>query len=243
MPWTWVAAAVAVGASLGPLIRARILYHSVESGQPWRRDCPHCGHTLLPGRLNVLPSTGRCPACLERIGPPRFTVEALTAVVFAVLALRVDQPWPLAAYCWLAVVGVALGYVDVTVHRLPDQLTMAGFAGVLVLLGVAAVVDGEPVRVAWAAANGLGMAAAYLVLVLVYPAGMGLGDVKLALSLGTALGWLGWVATVLGTAAGFLAAGLVSLVLLVIGRVTRKTEIPHGPFMLTGTLATLVLLS
>jgi leader peptidase (prepilin peptidase)/N-methyltransferase len=197
----------------------------------------------LPGFVGLLPVSGRCPACLAHIGPPRFVVEAVTAAVFALLAWRVDQPWPLAAYCWLGALGVALGFVDVTVHRLPDQLTMAALGGVLVLLGIASIVDGEFLRVAWAAVNGLGMAAAYLVLVLVYPAGMGLGDVKLALSLGTALGWLGWVATVLGTAAGFLAAGFVSVVLLAIGRVTRKTEIPHGPFMLLGTLATLVLLA
>jgi len=69
---------------------------------------------------------------------------------------------------------------------------------------------------------------------------MGLGDAKLALSLGTALGWYGWVVTVLGAAAGFLFAGLFSAVMLALGRVTRKSRIPHGPFMLLGALVTIL---
>jgi leader peptidase (prepilin peptidase)/N-methyltransferase len=242
----WVVVAGAVGMLLGPLLRGRIFHHSVVPDAPWRRDCPHCGHPLVPpgwrGLAGALPSSGRCPSCDTRIGPPPFTVEALTAVVFVLLALRVDRPLPLAAYCWLAAIGVALAFIDVAVHRLPDQLTAAAVVGVLGLLGAAALVDGEPARLGWAVLNGLGMAAAYLVLALIYPAGMGQGDVKLAVSLGTALGWTGWVVTVLGTSAGFLSAGLFSLGLLVVGRANRKTEIPHGPFMLLGTLATVLLL-
>jgi len=243
----WVAVLGTAGALLGPVLRARIFHHSVVPDAPWRRDCPHCGHALLAlgwrGLAGTLPSSGRCPSCGARIGPPPFVVEAATAGLFALLAWRVDRPLPLAAYCWLAAIGVALAFIDVAVHRLPDQLTAAALGGVVALLGIAAVVDRDPARLGWAVLGGLGMAAAYLVLALAYPAGMGLGDVKLALSLGTALGWTGWVATVFGTAAGFLSGGLFSLVLLVTGRANRKTEIPHGPFMLLGTFATILLLA
>jgi leader peptidase (prepilin peptidase)/N-methyltransferase len=171
------------------------------------------------------------------------TVELLTAAVFALLALRIGDPLVLAALAWVAALGVALGHIDVAVHRLPDQLTMAAFAGVLTLLGTAAVADGDPARVGWAAVNGLGMAAAYFGLILIHPAGMGLGDAKLALSLGTGLGWFGWVGTVFGTAAGFFLAGAFSAVMLVLGRVTRKSQIPHGPFMLLGALGTVLLVA
>jgi leader peptidase (prepilin peptidase)/N-methyltransferase len=95
----------------------------------------------------------------------------------------------------------------------------------------------------WSALNGAGMAAFYVLLIVIYPAGMGWGDAKLALSLGAALGWFGWVATVLGTAAGFLLAGVYSAVMLALGRVTRKSRIPHGPFMLLGALAVILLVA
>jgi leader peptidase (prepilin peptidase)/N-methyltransferase len=235
----WAAGLFLLGGLLGPVLRARIFHHSVPSDQRWRRECPQCSHAVVPGLVAVLPPTGRCPSCRARIGPPPFAVELATGTVLALFALRVGEVWVLAALGWLAAIGVALWFVDVAVHRLPDQLTYAAFAGVLVLL----LASGDVPRVGWAVLNGLGMAAFYLLLILVYPAGMGLGDAKLALSLGTALGWSGWVVTVLGTAAGFFLAGLFAAVALALGRVTRKSRIPHGPFMLLGALATVLLLA
>jgi leader peptidase (prepilin peptidase) / N-methyltransferase len=235
----WALLVGALGGLLGPVLRARVFHHAVPPEQDWRRDCPHCTRRLVRGVVAVLPPTGRCPSCRVRNGPAPFTVELATAVVFAALALRVAEPWVLAAFCFLAAIGVALWYIDVAVFRLPDQLTYAAFVGVLLLL----LGTGEPARVGWAAVNGLGLAAFYFLLILVYPAGMGLGDAKLALSLGTALGWSGWVVTVFGAAAGFLFAGLFAAVMLMLGRVTRKSRIPHGPFMLLGALATILLLA
>jgi leader peptidase (prepilin peptidase)/N-methyltransferase len=235
----WAAGLFLLGGLLGPVLRARIFHHTVPSGQDWRRECPQCSFVVVPGLLSVLPPSGRCPSCRARIGPAPFAVELATGAVLALLALRMSDPWVLAALGWLGAVGVALWFVDVAVHRLPDQLTYAAFVGVIVLL----LGSLEVSRVGWAALAGLGMAAFYLLLILVYPAGMGLGDAKLALSLGTALGWFGWVVTVLGTAAGFLLAGLFAAVALALGRVSRKTRIPHGPFMLLGALATVLLLA
>jgi leader peptidase (prepilin peptidase)/N-methyltransferase len=228
-----------LGGLLGPVLRARIFHHTVSTEQAWRRDCPQCSQSLVRGVVAVLPPTGRCPACRVRIGPPPFAVELAAAVVFAALALRVADPWVLAAFCFVAGIGVALWYIDVAVFRLPDQLTYVAFVGGLVLL----LGTGEFARVGWAAVNGLGLAAFYLLLILIYPAGMGFGDAKLALSLGTALGWSGWVITVFGAAAGFLFAGLFAAVLLSLGRVSRKSRLPHGPFMLLGTLVTILLLA
>jgi leader peptidase (prepilin peptidase)/N-methyltransferase len=244
---TWVALAGVLGALVGPVSRAQIFRHSVPSGQPWRSRCPACDAALVAGGwrglVAVLPPTGRCPRCRERVGPAPGAVESVTAVVLAVLAWRVGAPLPLLAMCWVAVLGVVLACVDVAVHRLPDRLTLSTFAGAVVLLGLAAAGDGDPARLGWALVNALGMAGCYLLLVLVHPAGMGLGDGKLALGLGVALGWYGWFATVVGAAAGFLLAGLVAAGLLMLARVGRKDQIPHGPFMLLGALTSVTLLS
>ena len=231
--WPAVVIAVVAGTLSGPVLRGRIFHHSVPSGQPWRRECPHCQHLVIRTTLAaVLPPTGKCPNCRKPIGPAPGTVEVLAAAVLAVVALRADTWWTLAAWAWVGLIGVALAFIDAAVHRLPDQMTYVAFVGVVVLLAGNGDVSG------WfeAVASGLGMALFYLVLAVVYPSGMGLGDVKLALSLGTALGWMGWVATVYGTALGFLLAAGYSLVMLALRKITRKDSIPHGPFMMVGAV-------
>ena len=69
-------------------------------------------------------------------------------------------------------------------------------------------------------------------LLVVYPRGMGFGDVKLAGVLGLYLGWFGWGALVVGWFAAFLLGGLFSVGLLLAGRAGRKSGIPFGPWML-----------
>ena len=73
------------------------------------------------------------------------------------------------------------------------------------------------------------------------PSGMGLGDVKLAASLGTLLAWFSWRLLLAGGLAGFLLGGVFAGALLVSRRADRKQAIPFGPFMIAGAvLAVLV---
>jgi Type IV leader peptidase family len=88
--------------------------------------------------------------------------------------------------------------------------------------------------------GGLALAGFYLALVLISPSGMGLGDVKAAGSLGSLLAWAGWRTLFLGGFAGFALAAVCSLVLLAFGRITRKQQIPFGPFMIVGAFAVLL---
>ena len=81
----------------------------------------------------------------------------------------------------------------------------------------------------------------YFVLVLVYPSGMGFGDVKLAGVLGLYLGWVSWGAVVLGTFTAFLIGAVVGIVVMLAGKGGRKTKIPFGPFMFVGAGLALVL--
>jgi leader peptidase (prepilin peptidase) / N-methyltransferase len=245
VPPLTVAVLALVGALLGPVLRSMIFWYAVEPDEPWRSACPHCEATLVragwPRVARPLPPSGRCPACHQRIGPLPGLVEAIAALVLGLLAWRIEAPWPLAAACWVAVVCVALALVDVAVQRLPDRLTMAAYAGALVLLSVAAAVSHNLIALGWAALGGVGLAAFYFVLWFVNPSGFGLGDVKLGLSLGTLLGWYTWVAVVYGAGLGSFIGGVVIVSLWVTGRVGRKDSVPYGPSMMIGALAILVL--
>ena len=242
----WIAPAAIGGALLGPFLRGQIFYHSVEYGNPWRHECPHCSHDVLGtgarGLTSVLPATGRCPACLRRLGPAPGIVEATAAAVVALLTWRITEPLPWLACCWTFLIGVALAHIDVVVHRLPDRLSLTAAAGAAVLLIGAAVTDHRYSRLVVACVCAVGVALFYLILVLANPSGMGLGDAKTAISTGLVTGWFSAFAAIAGGAAGFVLAGMYALALIVSRRAGPKDHIPHGPFLLLGAVATVALL-
>jgi leader peptidase (prepilin peptidase)/N-methyltransferase len=128
---------------------------------------------------------------------------------------------------------VVLSVIDIESHRLPNKIVLPSAALVLVTR-----LATEPEH--WQAwlGGGLGAFAFFLVFVLVYPAGLGMGDVKLALLLGFALGAAVLPALMVGTLAGG-AAGIVLLVRN--GAEARRRAIPFGPFLAFGAIAVLLL--
>jgi leader peptidase (prepilin peptidase)/N-methyltransferase len=178
-----------------------------------------------------------------RTVPPALVVGFVTAVLLGTLAARVQGDLVLAAACWLAVCAVPLAFTDLAVSRLPNPLTAAAYAGTVVLLLAAAAAGpgaGGPGASASvllrAVLGGLALTGCYLLLIIISPSGMSLGDVKLAGSLGTLLAWFGWRVLIAGGAAGFLLGGVAGAVLLASRRADRKQLIPFGPFMIVGAV-------
>jgi leader peptidase (prepilin peptidase)/N-methyltransferase len=114
-------------------------------------------------------------------------------------------------------------------------LTGAALAGTALLLLAAAAAGGHWHVLAQSVVGGIALAGFYLVLALISPSGMGMGDVKAAAGLGAMLAWRGWSALIAGGFAGFLLAAVFGTALLISGRATRKHQIPFGPFMIAGT--------
>lgn len=202
--------------------------------------CPHCHQPVRP-RDNVpvlswLLLRGHCRTCAAPIAGRYPLVEAGTAVAFALMAGSLGASLELPAFVYLAAAGVALGVIDYDVKRLPNVIVLPSYAVVAVLLIVPAVADGRWDDYRRAAAGMAALFTLYFLLVLVYPGGMGFGDVKLAGVLGAYLGWLGWGHLVVGAFAGFLLGGVLGAALMASRRATRKSAIPFGPFMLAGAL-------
>ena len=184
--------------------------------------------------------------------PPALAAGAVTAVLLGGLAARVDPGHlghlghpgylmlVLAAACWLAACAVPLACTDLAVQRLPDPLTGAAYAGTAVLLLAAAAVGGPWSALVRALLGGLALAGFYLLLMVISPSGMSLGDVKLAASLGTLLAWFSWRLLLAGGFAGFLLGGVFAAALLVSRRAGRKQPIPFGPFMIAGAVLAVV---
>jgi len=172
--------------------------------------------------------------------PPALAAGAVTALLLGGLAARVDPALVLAAACWLAACAVPLACTDLAVQRLPDSLTGAAYAGTAVLLLAAAAVGGTWSALVRALLGGLALTGFYLLLMVISPSGMSLGDVKLAASLGTLLAWFGWRLLLAGGFAGFLLGGVFAGALLVSRRADRKQPIPFGPFMIAGAILAVV---
>jgi leader peptidase (prepilin peptidase)/N-methyltransferase len=100
---------------------------------------------------------------------------------------------------------------------------------------VAAVLEWDWQGLARAGMGWLLMGGVFVLLWVVYPAGMGYGDVRLSGMLGLALGHLGWQQLLVGSYSGFLIGGVGGAVLAVLKIVERK-RFPFGPFMLLGAL-------
>jgi leader peptidase (prepilin peptidase)/N-methyltransferase len=142
---------------------------------------------------------------------------------------------------WLMLCAVPLVFIDIAVRRLPDPLTGAALAGTLGLLA-AAVLDGAPSgQLARAGIGAAAMTGFYLLLFLIRPSGLGLGDVKLAASIGAGLGWLGWPSLLAGPFLTFMLAAGYGLALVALHRATRTSELPLGPFIVLGTLAAMAI--
>lgn len=152
------------------------------------------------------------------------------------------EPWngPLVAV--LAAFGVLLAAIDLRSKLLPNAVLVRFTAATVPLLLLAAVGTGNWGGLLGAAAGGATLFVVYFLLALISPAGMGMGDVKLAAVLGLFGGWAGsaaWLGTLLG---GFLLGGVAGVAVLVLRRGSRGSTFPFGPGMLLAAFASLVLL-
>ena len=202
--------------------------------------CPECGHAIrgydnIP-ILSWFILRGRCRDCGAPISPRYPIIEAVTSLAFAgiaALAVVGGVPWPLVpALLWFAGISIALTMIDLDVHRLPNAIVLPSYPVLVALLALASWLTGDWWALLHAAIGGAAMLLLYVVIVLVAPRGMGLGDVKLAGVIGLVLGWIGWGTLIVGGFGAFLLGGLFGVVLLLFRRAGRRTAIPFGPWML-----------
>jgi leader peptidase (prepilin peptidase)/N-methyltransferase len=178
-------------------------------------------------------------------------VELITGLVFAAVAVwilprigvvvaagapadGVAISLELAAFLYLAAVGIALLLIDLDTHRLPNALVVPSYAVALVLFASASILTADFERLLTAALGGIILFVFYFAMAFAFPGGMGFGDVKLAGALGLYLGWVGWGALAVGAFGAFLLGGLFSIGLIVLRRAGRKSGIPFGPWMIAG---------
>lgn len=178
--------------------------------------------------------------CDVTIKDRRLIYVLTTAVGAALTGWGVGAQWALLAWLWLALIGAVLSFIDIEHHRLPDRLTLTSYPVVAVALLVPTIADSQWTAYGRAWLGAAAMFVLYFALALIYPAGMGMGDVKLAGLLGLVLGYSGWFYVFVGFFAAFFVGAIVGITLMVFGSAGRKTAIPFGPFMFVGALIALL---
>ena len=234
MNFSLAAVAFAPGLALGSFLNV------VAARVPLRRSivrppssCMSCGHEIrwydnVP-LVSWLLLRGRCRDCSARIPWVYPAIELVTALLVAgcVLAFGVTAEAAVAAF--FCAVLVAVSAIDAEHRIIPNRIVLP--AAVVVLVANTALTLSPEWALAAAGASGFLLAAA-----LAYPAGMGMGDVKLALLMGAALGQTMSVALMVG----MLAAMVPGVVILAKhGKAGRKMGLPFGPFLAIGSVVAL----
>jgi leader peptidase (prepilin peptidase) / N-methyltransferase len=228
------AAVFAPGLALGSFLNV------VAARVPLRRSivrppsaCMSCGESIrwydnLP-LLSYVVLRGRCRHCRMRIPLVYPAVELVTALLLAGCVLAFGLSAEAAVAGFFCAVLVAVSAIDLEHRIIPNRIVLP--ATVVVLVANTA----RDLTPEWALAA-LGASGFLFAAALIYPAGMGMGDVKLALLMGAALGRTVSVALMVG----LLAAMIPGLVLMARhGAKARKMGIPFGPFLAIGSVVAL----
>ncbi|MET3367796.1 UNVERIFIED_CONTAM: leader peptidase (prepilin peptidase)/N-methyltransferase [Jeotgalibacillus campisalis] len=186
----------------------------------------------------TLPRLGGLPAPRVRI-----TTAVVTALLFGLLAWRFGFSPELPAFILLALLGVQLSRIDFTLHLLPNALVLLLLGGGLALLFASAAVTPAWTDLIRALAGGAILFAGYLILGLISPGSLGMGDVKLAAPLGLYLGYLGWGQVLFGGLLGFVVGGVLTVLMFRLRRGEKPAETAHGPAMFMAALGVALLMN
>lgn len=213
---------------------ATAVAYRVPRGMPFalaRSECTACG-TQIAAYDNVpvfswVLLRGRARCCGEPISPRYPLTELAVGALFAAtVAVHWDDAAEIAIDLVFITVLATVTLTDLERRIIPNKVLLAG---AIVCLAIAAPIDpgGLPERlIAAAAAGGVLFLAA-----LAYPGGMGLGDVKLAATMGLFLGR----AVAPAILVALLTASAVGIALIARhGASARKMAIPFGPFLALG---------
>lgn len=228
----------AIGSFLGALTYRWPHEISINDG---RSICPKCKKQIswydnIP-LLSYLLLKGKCRNCDQKISVRYFVIELSTAFAFLFILesyfkIAINMPWlgripysfGLAAFLTITAISIGIFIIDFEHQYIPDSLSFVGLGVV-----VASFLITANSSIWMYLASGLGSGIFLLLIhIATFGKGMGLGDVKLALFFGTALGFplsLVWLFL------SFIIGSIVGIILLLSKRTKLKQKIAFGPFL------------
>ena len=237
-------AAAAAVAFLGGLLVGSFLTvvaHRVPRGDSIvgpRSRCPSCGAQIAAYDnvpvVSWLVLRGRARCCGVPISPRYPLTELVVAALYAATVVVLwDDPTELVLGLIFIAVLAAVTLTDLERRIIPNKVLLVG---AIAALAVAAI--GDPGSLPVRLVAGAGAGGVLFLTALAYPRGMGLGDVKLAATMGLFLGRN----VIPAIFVALLAGSLVGLAIIAReGAAGRKRAIPFGPFLALGGVVGLLL--
>ena len=213
--------------------------------QPKRSACPRCNEPIRA--LDNVPVLswallrGRCRSCEEPISIRYPLIEAVTGALFGTVAWAwgLDPLLPaLLVFTWSLVVATV---IDLEHRIIPNRLTLRLPFVLLPLVIGAAAADGAWADLRRGAVAAVAVPAVMLLMSEAYRllrgrAGIGMGDIKLAISLGLVVGYLGALELIVFAYGTILSAVVIAVGLMLAGRAKLASMIPFGPYLAIGAM-------
>ena len=237
MSWVRVLVALPLGLAFGSFLT--LVIDRVPAGESVvrpRSRCPSCGTQLRA--VDTVPIVswialrGRCHTCAAGISVAYPLTELATAGLFLAAALVFEDLWATALLAPFLGLLFALSVIDIRHHKIPNRLV---YPAILLSAAWVVVADlaGSKLSSPSAGIGFLAYGVGLLIVALISPRGMGMGDVKLAALVGLVVGSLGLDHVAVAAGLGILLGGIGAIVALVAGA-GRKTPIPFGPYLAAG---------
>jgi leader peptidase (prepilin peptidase)/N-methyltransferase len=208
-----------------PLLKGQVRCPVCTAPSPWTHRIPLVSY--LRGR-------GLRKGCGCKIRIRDLLVELATGLVWALLPARIGLSWVLPVFLAYGTTLITLSAVDFDERRIPNRILGPMSAVGALLLAIAALVAGNPEILIRLAVGAVAYALPMLVLGLVAPGAMGMGDIKLAAYIGMHLAWFSLIHVLVGAFLAFLIGSIVGLTLVVLRKKGRKDTVPFGPSMALG---------
>jgi len=220
--------------------------YRIEKNQSFlkgRSYCPHCRHTLswqdLIPVFSFLFFRGKCRYCHEKISLQYPLVELFTGVLFVLIFWSLGFDWSLGFLFLVSCFLIVIFIYDLRHYIIPDKILFPAIAIVFLYRLFENLIIGH-----WDLGfrnyvfAGLGASAFFLFIFFVSGGRwMGFGDVKLALFMGL---FLGYPNILVALFLAFFLGAIIGVGLIIFGNKNLKSEVPFGPFLITGTFSALL---
>lgn len=226
-----------LGVSFGSFIN--VVIDRLPEGQSILSPPSHCdacqrrlsGLELIP-ILSYIFLRGRCRTCQQKISARSFIVEILTGVLFILTWLRFGLSWETALYTFYGCVLIIIGGIDLENQKILNLMIYPAIGLSLIMIPLIHI--DQLWMMLLGGVVGFGV---LLLIALIAPGAMGMGDVKLVLFLGFIIGYPEIIITLF---LAFVLGGLVAGVLLALKKIGKKDSIAFGPYLALAGIITIL---
>lgn len=196
-------------------------------------NCPHCSKRIQPVFLiplfGYLITLARCRHCHKNIDPFYFFAEILAGLFFAVVVHFYGYSAKSVIVSISTLTVICISFIDVRKMIIPDFLNLLFF----IIAAVNVIIFKNYFDHLWGL---ILMMSIFLIVMIVFPGGMGGGDLKLASSIGL---FLGLKSSIVAFEVAVIAGAIFGIIYGIVSKKGLKTKISFGPFLAMGFLVSL----